>query len=381
MEGQYGSGALYEDQQGWGRVTVKLTIEQKQLDALLGRVTKAVEGRNTIPILSNVLLVADGNTITAIATDLDVEVSSTAEAHVEQSGSTTVQAGTLQSIVKKLSKGKLVTLEYDAGTLKVSSGRSNLTLSSLPVEDFPRVANDEYKATFNAEQHEIKRMLDLTEPSMSNEGTRYYLQGVYLHSHEGTARAVSTDGHRLALVESAIEAVFPSVILPRKTVGLVKGLLDEGSVTVSASDTKVRFDFGHSVVVSKVIDGTYSDYSRIIPTSWETEVTVDANDVKQAAALVSEVSGDRIRAVKVAVGADMVTLTVRSGIDVGVEEVDAVVSGDAVEVGVNSKYLAEILKACNGDNAVMRFRGSGDAIVVKPEEDDKALFLVMPVRI
>lgn len=360
---------------------MKLTIEQNQLDALLSRVTKAVESRNTIPILSNVLLVANGDTITAIATDLDVEVASTAEARVDKAGSTTVQAGTLQSIVKKLSKGKLVTLEYDAGTLKVSSGRSNLTLASLPVDDFPRFANDEYAATFNAEQADLKRMFELTEPSMSTEETRYYLKGVYLHSHEGNARAVSTDGHRLGLVDSAIEAEFPSVIIPRKTVGLVKGLLDDGNATVSASTTKVRFDFGHSVVVSKVIDGTYPDYSRIIPSGWETEVTVNANDVRQAAALVSEVSGEKVRAVKVTVGADMVTLTVRSGIDVGVEEVDAVVSGDAVEVGVNSKYLAEILKACNGDNAVMRFRGTGDPIVVKPEEDDNALFLVMPFRI
>lgn len=360
---------------------MKLTIEQNHLAALLSRVTKAVESRNSIPILSNVLLIADGSTLKAIATDLDVEVASTAEAQVDQAGSTTVQAGTLQSIVNKLSKGKLVTLEYDAGTLKVSSGRSNLTLSSLPVEDFPRVANDEYAATFNAEQSELKRMFELTEPSMSTEETRYYLNGVYLHSHDGVARSVSTDGHRLALVDSGINADFPPVIIPRKTVGLVKGLLDEGNVTVSASETKVRFDFGHSVVVSKVIDGTYPDYSRIIPTGWDTEVTVNANDVKQAAALVSEVSGDRIRAVKVSVSGFTVTLTVRSGIDVGVEEVDAVVSGDEVEVGVNSKYLAEILKACNGDNAVMRFRGSGDAIVVKPEEDDKALFLVMPMRV
>lgn len=360
---------------------MKLTIEQNHLAALLSRVSKAVESRNSIPILSNVLLVAEGVTLKAIATDLDVEVASTSEARVEQSGSTTVQASTLQSIVNKLSKGKLVALEYDAGTLKVSSGRSNLTLSSLTVEDFPRVANDEYAATFNAEQSELKRMFELTEPSMSTEETRYYLNGVYLHSHEGNARAVSTDGHRLALVDSAIAAAFPPVIVPRKTVGLVKVLLDEGDSTVSASATKVRFDLGHTVVVSKVVDGTYPDYSRIIPSGWETEVTVNANDVKQAAALVSEVSGDRIRAVKVNVGTDMVTLTVRSGIDVGVEEVDAVVSGDAVEVGVNSKYLAEILKACNGDNAVMRFRGSGDAIVVKPEEDDKSLFLVMPLRI
>lgn len=360
---------------------MKLTIEQNYLASLLSRVTKAVESRNSIPILSNVLLIAEGDTLKAIATDLDVEVASTAEAQVEQGGSTTVQASTLQSIVNKLSKGKLVALEYDAGTLKVSSGRSNLTLSSLPVEDFPRVANDEYDATFNADQAELKRMFELTEPSMSTEETRYYLNGVYLHSHEGNSRAVSTDGHRLAMVDSTISAEFPPVIVPRKTVGLIKALLDEGDSTVSASATKVRFDFGHTVVVSKVIDGAYPDYSRIIPTGWETEVTVNANDVKQAAALVSEVSGDRIRAVKVNVGTDMVTLTVRSGIDVGVEEVDAAVSGDAVEVGVNSKYLAEILKACNGDNAVMRFNGSGSTIVVKPEEDDKALFLVMPMRV
>lgn len=360
---------------------MKLTIEQNHLAALLSRVTKAVESRNNIPILSNVMLIAEGDTLKAIATDMDVEVASTSEATVEQEGSTTVQASTLQSIVNKLSKGKMVTLAYDAGTLNVTSGRSNLTLSSLPVEDFPRVANDEYAATFNAEQSELKRMFELTEPSMSTEETRYYLNGVYLHSHDGVARSVSTDGHRLALVDSAIDAEFPPVIVPRKTVGLVKGLLDEGDATVSASATKVRFDFGHTVVVSKVVDGTYPDYSRIIPTGWDTEVTVNANDVKQAAALVSEVSGDRIRAVKVAVSGFTVTLTVRSGIDVGVEEVDATVSGDAVEVGVNSKYLTEILKACNGDNAVMRFNGAGSAIVVKPEEDDKALFLVMPMRV
>lgn len=360
---------------------MRLTIEQHHLSALLSRVTKAVESRNSIPILSNVVLIAGGNTLKAIATDMDVEVASTSEATVEQEGSTTVQASTLQSIVNKLSKGKLVTLAYDAGTLNVTSGRSNLTLSSLPVEDFPRVANDEYAATFNAEQSELKRMFELTEPSMSTEETRYYLNGVYLHSHEGNARSVSTDGHRLALVDSAIEADFPPVIVPRKTVGLVKGLLDEGDATVSASATKVRFDFGHTVVVSKVVDGTYPDYSRLIPTGWDTEVTVNANDVKQAAALVSEVSGDRIRAVRVTVGADLVTLTVRSGIDVGVEEVDATVSGDAVEVGVNSKYLAEILKACNGRNAVMRFNESVSVIVVKPEEDDNVLFLVKPLRL
>ena len=360
---------------------MKLTIDQPNLSALLSRVANAVEKRNTIPILGNILLVAEGTTLTATGTDMDVEVTTTAQADVTQSGSTTVSAAMLQAIVTKLAKGKLVTLTADGLNLSIQSGRSDMLLAALPIDDFPRLASSEYAATFTADQMAIKRLFDLSAFAMSTEETRYYLQGVYLHSVDGNARAVSTDGHRLAKIDSAINADFPAVIVPRKTVGLIKSLLDEGSATVSVSESKVKIDLGHTVVVSKVIDGTYPDYTRIIPSAHKTEVTVSAADVKQASALVSLVSAEKARAVKVTVGGDTLALEVRSGPEVGREEVDYEWSGDPIECGVNAKYLAEILQACNGDQAIMRFQGAGDPIVICPSEDDKALFLVMPLRV
>lgn len=360
---------------------MKLTIGQPTLSALLTRVTKAVESRQTIPILGNVLLTASGNTLTAVATDLDVEVTSTAEANVTQEGSTTVSATTLQAIVAKLNKGKEVSLDAQDLTLTITSGRSNLSLAALPIDDFPRIASESYEAEIQTDQTEIKRLLDLTSFAMSTEETRYYLNGVYLHSVEGNVRAVSTDGHRLAKVDADLPAQFPGVIIPKKTVAMLRGLLDEGDVSVSISATKIRVDCGHTVVVSKVIDGAFPDYTRIIPQSHKSEVTVSASDVKQASALVSLVSGEKVRAVKVKADGDTLSLTVRSGADVGIEEVECALVGDPVEAGVNAKYLADILQACNGDNAVLRFDGSMTAIVIQPEEDSRAIYLVMPLRV
>lgn len=360
---------------------MKLTIEQAHLSALLSRVTKAVESRNTIPVLANVLLQAQGDTLTAVASDLDIEVTSTAQATVTKAGETTVSAAMLQAIVTKLQKGKLVTLTAEDGKLSVQSGRSNLSLATLPVVDFPRIASEEYAATFQAPQSELKRLFDLSAFAMSSDETRYMLQGVYLHPVDGVARAAATDGHRLAKIDSGIEAEFPGVIVPRKTVALLKSLLDEGDCEISASATKIRVDMGHSVIVSKVIDAVFPDYARIVPSEYKSEVTVNAAEVKQASALVSLVSGEKVRAVKVSASEGSLTLTVRSGAEVGVEEVDAELTGDAVEAGVNSKYLADVLAACNGDSAVIRFNGAMNPIVIKPSEDDRALFLLMPMRV
>ena len=360
---------------------MRIEIEQPKLLALLSRVTAAVEKRNTIPVLSNVLLQAEGNTLTAIATDLYIEVTTTAEATVIEPGATTVNAATLQAIVAKLSKGKLVTLTTVKDTLAINSGRSELELQTLPVEDFPRLASGEYASTFQAEQSQVGRILDLAGFAMSTEETRYYLQGIYLHSIDGNIRGVSTDGHRLAQVDSDIQADFPGVIVPRKSVALIAKLLDDGNATVSVSETKFRIDLGHTVVVTKVIDGTFPDYSRIVPRDHKSEVVVSAADVKQASALVSLVSGEKIRAVKLSVADGVLTLTVRSGAEVGVEEVDAELTGDPIEAGFNSKYLADILQQCNGDNAVLRFNGSGDPVVIKPQDDDGAMFMCMPFRI
>lgn len=360
---------------------MKVQLEQQNLSALLSRVSKAVESRNTLPILANVLLQAQGNTLTAIASDLDIEVTSTAEATVSQSGGATVSASLLQAIVAKLQKGKIVTLTSEDGKLSVQSGRSNLSLATLPVTDFPRIASEEYTATFQAPQLELKRLFDLSAFAMSTEETRYFLNGVFLHSIDGMVSAVATDGHRLAKAESDIASEFPHIIIPSKTVNLLKSLLDDGDSTVSVSETKIRIDMGHTVIVSKSIDGVYPDYARIIPKEYESEVVVSAADVKQASALVTLVSAEKTKAVKVSASQGNLKLTVRNGAEIGEEDVDAELTGPDIEVGVNSKYFSDLLQACNGDSAVLRFRGSGDAIVVKPKDDDKALFLIMPMRI
>lgn len=360
---------------------MKLTVEQHTLTALLSRVSNAVEKRNTIPILSNVLLKASGNTLTATATDMDVEVTTTCEATVIEQGGTTVSVAMLSAIIAKLQKGKLVELQSDGLSMRIKSGRSDLTLAALPIDDFPQIATSEYETEFLTDQTDIKRLLDLSSFAMSTEETRYYLNGVYLHCNDGVMRAVATDGHRLARIDSVVNADFQGIIVPRKTVNLMKGLLDDGPVTVSISPTKIKVDIGHTVVVSKTIDGTFPDYNQIVPDKHTTEVTVSAADVKQAAALVALVSAEKTRAVKITVSGDTMHLTVRSGAELGVEDVDAVLDGDDVETGVNSKYLAEVLQACNGDNAIMRFRGAGDPIVIQPSEDSMALFLVMPMRI
>jgi len=360
---------------------MKIEIEQPTLAALIARVIDAVESRTTIPILGNILLKASGNTLTATATDLDIQCTSTAEATVYEPGSTTVSASMFASIIGKLQKGKLVTMASDGLSLHITSGRSDLKLATLPIDDFPKIATDEYDSQFSAEQSAIKRLFDLSAFAMSTEETRYYLQGVYMHPIDGTLRAVTTDGHRLAQIDCGIVCDSAGVIVPRKTVALVKKLLGEGDLTIKVSPTKVLFDLGHTVVISKTIDGTFPDYARIIPKDHVTEATVSAADVKQAAGLVSLVSTEKLRAVKISVSGAVMALEVNGGLDHGVEEVDCEFTGPEISIGVNSKYLADVLQACNGDQAVIRFNGIGDPIVIKPSEDDLALFVVMPVRI
>lgn len=360
---------------------MKFTIEQPQLAAIIARAGAAVEKRQTLPIVGNIMLSAANGVLTATATDLDVQVTTTTAADVQVKGSTTVSATMLQAIVGKLQKGRLVELEANGMTLHVRSGRSEISLSCLPVDDFPRIATVDFQSEFTADQSSIKRLLDLSAFAMSAEETRYMLNGVYFHSVDGKARAVATDGHRLAKIDSDVEAVFPGVIIPRKTVALLKSLLDEGSADIKVSETKIQVDVGHTVVLSKVIDAVFPDYARIIPAKHQTKVTVSAAEVKQAASLVALVSAEKLRAVKITAKDATVSLEVRSGAEVGAEDVDATIDGDDVVIGINSKYLAETLQACNGDNAVMKFNGAMEPIVIQPEDDTDAVFVVMPVRL
>jgi len=360
---------------------MRLQIEQPKLAALIARVIDAVESRNTIQILGNILLKANGDTLTATATDLDIQVTSTAQAEIQSPGSTTVSASMFAQIVGKLAKGKLVTLESKGLTLHITSGRSELELATLPIDDFPKIATDEYESQLTASQEDIKRLIELSAFAMSTEETRYYLNGVYLHTIAGKLRAVTTDGHRLAQIDSLVDADITGIIVPRKTVGLVKKLLGEGELTVKVSVGKVLFDLGHTVVISKVVDGVFPDYTRVIPTEHVTTIKVNAAEAKQAASLVSLVSGERNVAVKMIVSDSSIRLEVNSVIDKGIQDIDCETDGPDITIGVSSKYLSDVLQACNGDQASIQFLDGQKPIVIKPSEDELALFVIMPMRV
>ncbi|MEL7097398.1 MAG: DNA polymerase III subunit beta [Pseudomonadota bacterium] len=368
---------------------MKLSIERAALLKAVAQAQSVVERRNTIPILANVLIEAEGSDATFRATDLDIEVVDKAPAMVERAGSTTVAATTLHEIVRKLPDGAQVTLTADsaAGRLTVEAGRSNFSLATLPKEDFPVMASSEYTSNFAVEAPKLRRLFDKSKFAISTEETRYYLNGVYMHISDGHLRCVATDGHRLARIDEALPDgadTMPGVIVPRKTVGELRKLLDddEAKIAVSVSETKVRFATTDITLTSKVIDGTFPDYTRVIPTGNSRKLEVDASDFAKAVDRVATVSSERSRAVKLALDEDRLVLSVNAPDSGAAEEELAVAYGDErLEIGFNAKYLLEIASQVDRENAVFLFNSSGDPTLMREGSDESAVYVVMPMRV
>ncbi|MCY4335016.1 MAG: DNA polymerase III subunit beta [Litoreibacter sp.] len=372
---------------------MKISVERSVLLKAVGQAQSVVERRNTIPILANVLIEAEGATVSFRATDLDIEVVDKAPAQVERAGATTVSATTLHEIVRKLPDGALVSLTDDgaSGRLTVEAGRSNFSLATLPKEDFPVMATSEYESNFSANAPVLRRLFDKSKFAISTEETRYYLNGVYMHvadSDGGKAlRCVATDGHRLARIDADLPpeaANMPGVIVPRKTVAELRKLLDddEMQIAVSVSETKVRFATPDITLTSKVIDGTFPDYTRVIPQGNTRKLEVDATEFAQAVDRVSTVSSERSRAVKLALEEDRLTLSVNAPDSGAAEEELAVAYGDErLEIGFNAKYLLEIAGQVDRENAVFMFNSAGDPTLMREGNDQSAVYVVMPMRV
>ena len=372
---------------------MKISVERGVLLKAVSQAQSVVERRNTIPILANVLIEAEGSDVTFRATDLDIEVVDKAPAQVERAGATTVAATTLHEIVRKLPDGALVTLTADtaAGRLTVEAGRSNFSLATLPKEDFPVMASSEYTSNFSVEAPKLRRLFDKSKFAISTEETRYYLNGVYMHIADGddgkALRCVATDGHRLARIDSDLPegAVdMPGVIVPRKTVGELRKLLDDDDmkIAVSVSETKVRFATPDITLTSKVIDGTFPDYTRVIPVGNTRKLEVDASDFAKAVDRVATVSSERSRAVKLQLDEDRLVLSVNAPDSGAAEEELAVAYGDErLEIGFNAKYLLEIASQVDRENAVFMFNSSGDPTLMREGTDQSAVYVVMPMRV
>ena len=372
---------------------MKLSIERATLLKALAQAQSVVERRNTIPILANVLIEAEGNQVSLRATDLDIEVVDRAPAMVERGGSTTVSAVMLHEIVRKLPDGSLVNLSEDsaAGRLTITAGRSTFNLATLPKEDFPVMATSEYTSNFSAPAPVLRRLFDKAKFAISTEETRYYLNGVYMHVSQGESgkvlRCVATDGHRLARIDAPLPEGadgMPGVIVPRKTVGELRKLLDDDDATiaVSVSETKVRFATPAITLTSKVIDGTFPDYTRVIPTGNTRKLEVDASEFAKAVDRVATVSSERSRAVKLSLEEDRLILSVNSPDSGAAEEELAVAYGDErLEIGFNAKYLLEIASQVDRENAVFLFNSAADPTLMREGNDTSAVYVVMPMRV
>lgn len=376
---------------------MKATIERATLLKSLGHVQSVVERRNTIPILSNVLIEASGDPVSGasglrlMATDLDLQIVESATAHVDQPGATTVSAHTLFDIVRKLPEGAQVELTVAEGKMTVVAGRARFNLATLPRDDFPVIAEGELPTHFTLPVAVLRQIIDKTRFAISSEETRYYLNGIFLHvSEEGgqpVLRAAATDGHRLARVtvpQPQGAAGMPDVIVPRKCVAELRKLVDEadGDVEISLSSSKIRFSLGGAVLTSKLIDGTFPDYSRVIPTANDRLLRIDSKSLSNGVDRVSTIASEKTRAVKLALDRDKVTLSVTSPENGRAEEeVAAAYGSEPFEIGFNARYLMDILGQIESEEVEVHLADAAAPTLIREGEKSPALYVLMPMRV
>ena len=375
---------------------MKATIERATLLRCLSHVQSVVERRNTIPILSNVLIDAsDGGSVRVMATDLDLQVVETmSAASVDQPGAITVSAHLLFDIARKLPDGSQVSLTTSDNRLEVKAGRANFKLPTLPRDDFPVIVEGDLPTSFELPARLLAELIDRTRFAISTEETRYYLNGIFLHvtdEDEPLLKAAATDGHRLArftISRPEGAAGMPDVIVPRKAVGELRKLLDEAidsNVLIDLSASKIRFTMGGEggvVLTSKLIDGTFPDYSRVIPTANDKLLKVDPKLFFSGVDRVATIATEKTRAVKIGLDNDRVTLSVTSPDNgTAAEELAAEYRAESLEIGFNANYLKDILGQIDSDTVELHLADAGAPTLIRENDQARALYVLMPMRV
>ncbi len=370
---------------------MKLTIERGLLLKALSHVQSIVERRQTIPVLSNVLIETHGDEVSLRATDNEIEIVEKLPAGVETQGAVTIPAHKLYDIVKKLPDGSQLQMAYveETGQVSLVSGRSKFALASLPADGFPSMMQEDMPHTFAVASKDLVDLIAKTGFAVSMEETRYNLNGIYMHEKKGAESkltAVATDGHRLAcagvVLPEGAEGM-PGVIIPRKTINEIAKLAGETNdeISISLSANQIRFALGDIVLSSRLIDGTYPEYEKVIPMNNDKKLQADASTLKDVIERVSVVS-EKSRGIKLSLQAGLLQVFAAS-VDEGSaeDEMDAVYDSDPVEIGFNFRYLLDILGQVKSETVQMYLQDGTSPVILQDEADDNSLYVLMPMRV
>jgi DNA polymerase-3 subunit beta len=372
---------------------MKLTVVRNEFLAALSHAQSVVEKRSTVPVLSHVLLVAEGNKLQMTATDLDLTIVETIIADVEIAGTTTVPAYTLYEIVRRLEDGNDVnlTLDDEGKSLSITSKRSAFRLACLAPDDFPKITRSDLPFQFSIPASQLKQLLDRTHFAMSIEETRYYLNGVYLHpinvNGQLMLRAVASDSHRLALAEVPCPVGaenIPGVILSRKTVHELRRLLDNTTtaILVQLSTNQVQFEMPNCILSARLVDGTFPNYDAVIPANNNRQFMVPTKNFMECVGRVSTVLNDKFRGIKLRIGGNSLAM-IAVNPDHGQAADEAEIESDVenLEIGFNAKYLTDITHQISGDKMAVWVDDMSSPAIFKDEKDASALYVLMPMRV
>ncbi|MFT6106268.1 MAG: DNA polymerase-3 subunit beta [Rickettsiales bacterium] len=368
---------------------MKFKISKSAIVRALSNVNGAVEKRNTIPVLLNVKIEAKNGRLNLTATDMDIAIISSAEALIEKDGSTTVPAQLFYDIIKKIPDNTDINIELvDDLTIKMSYGRSKFSLPCLDPAEFPILSEGEMNVDFTIKSSELNRIIEKTRFAIPSDETRYYLNGLFIHSIANgdkiELRGIATDGHRLALAsstESSLTAEVAGVIVPKKTINEIKKITEGNEeVSIAFSKAKIRISSGKSTIISKLIDGEFPEYDRVIPKNNDQNVSVDRKLIFDAVDRVSTIATDKNKSIKVIIENDKISLQIKGTDNVNAsEEIEVDFSGETIETGFNSRYFLEIIGQINQDKINISFKDGSSPALINVEND--GLYVIMPIRV
>ena len=371
---------------------MEFSIKRDVLLKSLGFIQGIVEKKNTLPILSNVLIQIKANQLILLATDLEIFFcDQITDVDIKSEGSTTTAASILHDILRKIAPGEEILFKLqDGNKLSMKTASSNFSLNCIPHENFPSFPEDEDNDITEIDHKEFLKLLNKTKISISSDDTRHYLNGIFLHLTESANKkylsGVATDSHRLSFssIELKDNKVFPSVILPKKTVFQLCSMLPEskGKFNLSISETKIQFNIDKTKLISKVIDGKFPDYSKVIPKENKKNLMVDRKEFIDSIERVISVSLDRKEGVKFNIEKEKLKLFVNSASSgEGTENIKASFNDNSLNISFNSKYLVDIASEIEDKNISMSFKDSASPALIEDSSDKNSYYVIMPMKI